>query len=63
MDDSDTLSEGDTVWMVPASVEEDPALIIVYSGEQMTDEIMNQMKMFLDALPREEEQPGSALPN
>ncbi|MBR3358697.1 MAG: hypothetical protein IKG46_12840 [Solobacterium sp.] len=64
LDEGDTLAEGDTVWMVPASIEEDPALIIVYSGEHMTDEIMEQMQIFLDALPREDEAAAeSVLPN
>lgn len=64
LDEGNTLAEGDTVWMVPASIEEEAALIIVYSGDRMTDEILEQMKMFLDALPREEEPAsGRELPN
>ena len=64
LDDSDTLAEGDTVWMVPASIEEEPSLMIVYAGEEMTEEFMKEMQGLLEALPREEEQPADhALPN
>jgi hypothetical protein len=64
LDDSDTLAEGDTVWMVPASIEEEPSLMIVYAGEEMTEEFMKEMQGLLEALPREEEQPSDhALPN
>ena len=57
------LEEGDTVWMVPAVIEEETVLVIVYTGETMSEELMEKMYSLFDSGRTEENTQSGALPS
>ena len=58
LDGSTMIPEGEIVWMFPSLMEDEPSLLIVCSGEDIDETILEQLEKFMEELLSIEEPAG-----